>query len=238
VDKAYAQQYRQLHLKHWWWRARQHAVLATVSDLCADRTAADILDVGCGDGLLFESLERWGNVQGVEVDPATIDPESPWRDRITLAAFDSNFQPEKLFDLILMLDVLEHLPDPRAALHRAMQLLKPGGQLLITVPAFPLLWTSHDYLNRHYTRYTRRSLAGIAAGIGTVQFTRYFFHWLFPVKLAVRAKELAMRSEPRAPAIPCKTLNDFFYGLSRLEQRFAKRWPLPFGSSLMAVLSR
>lgn len=70
----------------------------------------------------------------------------------------------KDYSLILMLDVLEHLEDPVGALQHAVDLLTPEGTLLITVPAFMALWTNHDVLNHHLTRYTKRSFSNVARG--------------------------------------------------------------------------
>jgi len=84
-------------------------------------------------------MSGFGSVFGVESDETTLAADSPWRDQIFRQPFDAGFQPRQRFDLILMLDVLEHLPDPAAALEHARSLLTPGGRILITVPALNAL---------------------------------------------------------------------------------------------------
>jgi len=236
MDSQYALEYRQLHQRHWWWRARQHAVLSTLQRLNG-AAPQRFLDIGCGDGLLFDELEKAGEVQGVEVDATIVSDDNPWRDRIYVGAFDERYQPDKLFTTILMLDVLEHLADPRAALQHALALLEPDGKMLITVPAFRLLWTTHDELNHHYTRYTKRTFEQLAAPLGEVREMRYLFHWLFAAKLAVRAKESLVRAAPRPPRVPPRPVNQTLYAVTRVEQTLLSPLPLPLGSSLMAVLA-
>jgi SAM-dependent methyltransferase len=195
-----------------------------------------VLDVGCGDGLFFDRLAEFGDVEGVEPDVSIVDPRGPHADRIHLVPFDARFRADKRFSLILMLDVLEHLADPVDALRHAVDLLADDGLLLITVPAFPVLWTAHDDWNHHYVRYTRRTFAEIARRSGlAIDRSRYFFHWTFPVKLAVRLKERLMRRPPQPEEVPPALVNRGLYALSRLEQWTLGKLPIPLGSSLLAV---
>jgi len=233
MDAAYARHYRDLYERHWWWRAREALVLGTLRRLRAGRGPGRILDVGCGDGLFFSRLAEFGEVEGIEPDASLLSADSPHRGRITVAPFDERFQPGRRYALVLMLDVLEHLPDPVGALSHARALLEPDGRLVVTVPAFQWLWTHHDELNRHFVRYTRATLREVAGRAGLrMEASRYFFHWTVPGKLAVRAKErlLGPGGPERVPAAP---VNRALYLLSRAAQAVR----LPFGSSLLAVLA-
>lgn len=238
MDSAYALEYRRLHEQHWWWRVRQHDVLAMLRKLHPCRRQARILDVGCGDGLMFDELAQFGDVEGVEVDATIVSEKNRWRDQIFICPFDSSFQPGRKYDTILMLDVLEHLPDPRGALQHALSLLTTNGSLLITVPAFRFLWTTHDDLNHHFTRYDRRTFRQLAEGLGTIRTMRYTFHWLFLAKLAVRAKEAVFHSQPRSPRIPPGAVNRTLYALTRMEQSILGPFHVPFGGSMMAVVGK
>ena len=142
----YLKLYRELYQQHWWWRAREKFILKTLAALQPPGGWTRILDVGCGDGLFFDQLMPFGEVEGVEASAASVSEHGPYRSRIHICSFDENFQPGKQFTLILMLDVLEHLADPAAALRRALALLAPGGMVLATVPAFN---TSVDKSRRH-----------------------------------------------------------------------------------------
>lgn len=239
MDPRYALLYRNLYEKHWWWRAREDFILSVIEGLHSSGARGTILDVGCGDGLFFDKLSRFGTVEGVEMDPTAIVSRSPSVSRIHVHSFDGSFQPGRRYALVLLLDVLEHFADPLPRLRHALELLDPHGAVVVTVPAFRALWTSHDLLNRHFTRYTRRSLQDLARSAGgRVELSRYFFHWMVPFKLAVRLKEGFLGSVPKTPEIPSPWLNRMLYRLSRFEQRAISRWPIPFGSSLLMVLRR
>jgi stage V sporulation protein SpoVS len=138
-----------------------------------------------------------------------------------------------------MLDVLEHLPDPVAALAHVKSLLEPDGVLLATVPAFKLLWTRHDDLNHHFTRYTEGSFRSVASAAGLrVKTARYFFHWLAAAKIATRLKEALLPGKPDVPAVPAAPVNGALYALSRAEERLVGAARIPFGSSLLAVAGK
>ncbi len=236
MDNSYALKYRTLYERHWWWRARQHAILAELGRVGVPHGGQSVLDIGCGDGLFFDALQQYGDVEGVEVDRSLVTEESRHRDRIHIRPFDEDFQTGKQYSLILMLDVLEHLPDPIGALRHASNLLTDDGVLLITVPAFRLLWTTHDDLNHHYTRYTKTSFKKVADEAEIViDHMRYLFQWTCPVKLAIRFKETVVMTRPESPEVPAFPINGACYALSRFEQTMFQRVPVPFGSSLLAV---
>lgn len=236
MDQAYAIEYRDLYQRHWWWRSREQEILQQLDRLLGSTDDNAILDVGCGDGLFFEQLQRFGTVTGVEADPNTMTPDGPWRNQIHCQLFDESFQPDQKFDTILMLDILEHMPDPEAALKHARGLLTANGFLIATVPAFNSLWTSHDDLNHHVIRFTKGTFHPLinAGGFTAVQ-SRYLFHWTCPVKLAIGLKERMFGAQPKPPQVPSTLVNQICWGLSKLEQATISRLPLPFGSSLMVI---
>lgn len=239
MDPRYRSAYRELHERHWWWRARREFVLAEIRRARPSGEWGRVLDVGCGDGLLFPDLARFGRVVGVEPAGEVVTARTRSEGEIHVRPFDRSFEPGERYGLILMLDVLEHLDDPAGALEHAAGLLEPGGALLVTVPAFEILWTSHDDLNEHRSRYTRRTLAAEMrrAGLSPIR-TRYFFHWLFPVKLAVRLVEAVRPSPGRVPAVPPDAVNRFLERASRLEHRLPDALAPPFGGSLLAIATR
>jgi hypothetical protein len=104
------------------------------------------------------------------------------------------------------------------------------------VPAFQALWTTHDDLNHHLVRYTRSTFRSLAASAAMrIDEMRYFNHWLFPAKLAVRVKERVWSSAPRLPQVPSPLVNVICYTLTRVETALCSPWPLPFGNSLLVV---
>jgi len=239
VRQDYAEGYRDLYNRHWWWRARERVVLDLLRARKPPGGWNKILDVGCGDGLLFDQLLRFGEVEGVEVSPTLVRDDGPHRGRIHIGDFNPNLGLSRDFSLILMLDVLEHLADPVSALKYALELLAPQGKVLITVPAFNWLWTNHDIINLHHSRYTKTSLRTLARHAGLqIELERYFFNWLFPVKIATGAIERMLNSRPRLPRVPSPWVNKALYWFSVLENSAFSVLPLPWGSSLLMFGSK
>jgi 2-polyprenyl-3-methyl-5-hydroxy-6-metoxy-1,4-benzoquinol methylase len=234
LELEYARQYRDLYVRHWWWRSREEAILEVLHRHFPAKPALQILDVGCGDGLFFDRLAEFGQVEGVEPDAGLVNPQGPHSARIRIAPFDQNFRPSKSYSLVLMLDVLEHLEDPGAALRHAYSLLKPSGALLLTVPAFQLLWTNHDVINHHFLRYRRRTMRPLLRQAGFVILEeRYWYQWTCPVKLAIRIIESVFRRPPKVAHVPPVWINRPLYWISRMEQQTLGAIGTPFGGSLM-----
>jgi SAM-dependent methyltransferase len=230
--------------RHWWWRSREALVLGWIERLQRRAPLRQILDVGCGDGLFFERLERFGaTVEGLEPDAGLVrDPR--WRSRIRTSPLGPGAFAEGASDLVLLLDVLEHIEDDRAALRAVRDALRPGGHLLLTVPALPWLWSRHDVANAHYRRYNLRRLRLLIEESGLVVETiRFFFAWTV-APLVVRRWLAPAGSVGRAGvadyavAIPPGPINRVLTLISRGEHALGRlvRWPV--GSSLLAVARR
>lgn len=235
MREHYGKVYRELARDHWWWRARQRVVLREL-----DRVREGwvrVLDIGCGGGVLFDPLlHRARHVEGVEPDPALVDPGGRHAARIHVRPFDKSFEPETPYDLILMLDVLEHMDRRPAVLRHVRSLLAPEGRLLVTVPAHPTLWTSHDTLNEHRLRYTLDALTDEVAGAGLKTLrVRHFFHWAVAGKLVQRVAERVRTPDPAPPRVPPAPLNRALEWLSRLDYRIGGALHLHFGTSLLLV---
>ncbi len=237
MDPSYAQRYRDLATRHWWWRARNDSVRGVATRLLGPRRDAAILDIGCGDGVLFPFFSQFGQVEGIEPDSGVVSQDSPWRGCIQIRPFDESFAPGRRYDLIVMLDVLEHIEDPLRALRHVHDLLEDDGRLLLTVPAFQVLWTHHDELNRHFRRYKKRGLLSVThdAGLQVLE-SWYAFQWLFFAKLVERARERVAGPSPPED-VPGDGLNEALYRMCAVEQRLVGR-VMPFGSSLLAVIKR
>ena len=107
MDPEYGSLYRTLYERHWWWRAREEAIVETLRATRPPSGWRSVLDVGCGDGLFFGRLAEFGTVTGVEPDAALVSDER--RSLIHVGPFDRSFAPGRQYSLILMLDMLEHL---------------------------------------------------------------------------------------------------------------------------------
>jgi len=237
MDAAYGANYRQLYKTHWWWRARERILRRTLKSLPLP-AGAEILDFGCGDALSFAMLGDFGNVRGIEVDVNLIDPANPDRALISTEPLGSAEYRASKFDLITAFDVIEHINDHSEAVRRLVDMLKPGGLLLITVPAFMSLWDQHDVVNRHFRRYRRSELQSIVPPAAHLVDSRYIFHWLFPMKWL-----LARLNQNRANAvaqhhIPIAPVNWLLERICAAEFVLFRWARLPFGTSVLALIQR
>jgi 2-polyprenyl-3-methyl-5-hydroxy-6-metoxy-1,4-benzoquinol methylase len=233
LDPKYASYYRKLYKTHWWWRMRERWVLDVIRRAQPRSGWRNILDIGCGDALFFDRLADYGDVEGIEPDRSLVSEANPHRSQIAIGPFDESFCPGKRYGLVLMLDVLEHLHDPLSALCQVAALLENEGNLVLTVPAYNAVWTNHDVLNHHVTRYKKSTLFPIirAARLEVLE-SSYWFHWTFPTKLAQRALEKAFRLQPTNPSIPGSVLNKILMGISAVEHSLFRPLHIPFGTSL------
>ena len=139
------------------------------------------------------------------------------------------------FDLIALLDVLEHLDDDAAALRALRVRLKPGGWLLITVPAYPFLWSRHDELHHHKRRYVARDLRAVIEAVGLrVHYLSYFNTWLFPLIAAVRLARVGSGHSGDL-SMPNKFANALLTQIFASERLLLGRVAFPFGVSLLAL---
>jgi SAM-dependent methyltransferase len=239
MDIQYGLVYRDLYQRHWWWRTREAFLLRYLRSHNLARSG-HALDIGCGDGLLLDTLKELGcTPHGMEADDRLVSEETRKKHRIHIGILDSDFQPDQPYDLILMLDVLEHIEDDVQALQHVHRCLSPNGVLVITVPALPLLWTAHDDMNHHFRRYTGTTLKRVidAAGLKT-NVSRYFYNWLVPLKLMIRLKESVLGATSASPKVPGKFVNSLFAGISRLEHKVTSKIQLPVGTSLFAICKK
>ncbi|HZS57729.1 MAG TPA: class I SAM-dependent methyltransferase [Gemmatimonadaceae bacterium] len=237
MDPEYGRAYRRLYEAHWWWRAREAAIVDVLRTLAPAGGWSRILDIGCGDGLFFDRLSEFSSsIEGIEPSAALVTDDPGRRGAIFIRPFDATFQPAAPYGLIVMLDVLEHLAHPAEALSHALSLLEPSGTMLITVPAFMSVWTSHDVMNEHVTRYTKSSFRALAAEVGfRIHRAKYFFHWTFPIRYIQHLVEsVAQPKSSVLPSIPPRPINAILYHLSRAE------WGLnlSFGTSLLVIGGR
>ena len=187
MDRDYELQTHRAEDRHWWYRGRRSVLGRVVADLplAAD---ARILDAGCGSGRNMVELARHGTVTGVELSKTSVCLA---RARDAGEVIEGSVMEMPLdgdsFDLAASLDVIEHLEDDLGALRELRRVVKPGGSLLVTVPAYQWLWSEHDVINHHHRRYTRRTLLAVAEQAGwECMRTTYFNSLLLPVAILLR----------------------------------------------------
>lgn len=225
---------------HWWYRARRDILadyLTRWGGLPAD---ARILEIGCGTGHNLPMLAQFGEIDAIEIDETARAKAS---ERLGKAVGTSPL-PELVgvepgsYDLVAVLDVIEHVEDDVAALEAIATALKPGGRILITVPAHQWMWSAHDVVNHHKRRYSKAGFAALLAKAGLQgRKLGYFNSLLFPVAVAARFAGKLMGKDDSDDSPPPKPLNTLFEGIFRLERHMVGRVPLPPGLSLIALAS-
>jgi SAM-dependent methyltransferase len=187
MDRDYELQTHQAEDRHWWYRGRRTVIEDVIAGLRLPARAR-ILDAGCGSGRNMLELARHGTVTGIELSQTSVclARARGVGDVVEGSVLDMPFATDS-FDLAVTLDVIEHLEDDLGALRELRRTVAPGGSLLVTVPAYPWLWSGHDEINHHHRRYTRRSLQRVAQQAGWEQVrTTYFNSLLLPVAIILR----------------------------------------------------
>ena len=230
----------ELDERHWWYRARREILGDLIRRRIPLPEDARILEVGCGTGHNLPMLQRFGRVDAIEVDGAARAIASR---RLGHAVINAPLPalhgvPDATYDLIAILDVIEHIDEDVAGLAALKRKLRPGGRILMTVPAFPWMWSAHDVANHHKRRYTRRTLRKLVDEAGLrLEMMSWFNSLLFPLAAAARlAARAAGRGDggDRMPPAPVNSLFEILFGLERYA---IGRLPFPPGVSLAAIAS-
>jgi SAM-dependent methyltransferase len=225
---------------HWWYCARRRILETLIGRLIRPPSDARILEVGCGTGHNIEMLQRFGTVDAIEVDPAARSIAEQRLGRTVSSARLPKLAGIKRggYDLVAALDVVEHIDDDTGTIAALASCLKPGGKLLLTVPAHQWMWSAHDELNHHKRRYSRRSLRKlIEASPLRLERVGYFNSMLFPIAVAARAASKLTGGGGNDDKLPPAPVNALFGRIFAAERHLVGRLPLTPGLSLFAVAS-
>ena len=226
---------------YWWHRGRQAIVQRLLARYAPP--GARILDVGCGTGATTLGLRSFGPIVGMDVGRQALQIANGRGLSVAQGSAARLPARPEAFDLVLALDVLEHLDDDVAAAREMRAALRPGGCLLATVPAYPFLWSGHDEALGHRRRYVRRELVAALerAGFETL-LCSYAMGSILPAAFAVRlAERWLRRGGPRRESgyvvVPAP-LNALLACITGAESLLLPRVPLPFGLSIAVVARR
>lgn len=239
MDRDVYRSMREMQRDHWWFQGRRRIVSAVIDTLDLPPKAR-ILEAGAGSGGNIVMLRRHGEVAAFEMDAEAArycasDTGVPCPLGTLPGA--NPFEGRERFDLVVALDVLEHIDEDVDSLRSLGACLAPGGRLLLTVPAYPWLYSGHDVIHHHRRRYTRRSLeaAVVAAGM-QVHRAGYFNTLLLPLVVAMRLATKVLRRPPASDAsMPGARLNTLLARLFGAEATAARRGGFPAGLSLFLV---
>ncbi|PZO72396.1 MAG: SAM-dependent methyltransferase [Sphingomonas taxi] len=226
---------------HWWYRARRDILADYLTRYGALPKNAKILEIGCGTGhnlpMLAEFAES-GSIDAIEIDPAAREIASERLGKPVGAAPLPELPgvPRKHYDLIAVLDVVEHIEDDVAALKAMADCLAPGGKILIAVPAHAWLWSAHDVVNHHHRRYSKTTLKSAIETAGLKpEKLGYFNSLLFPLAAAARIAGRMTGRDDSDDSPPPKMVNALFEKIFRLERHLVGRMPMTPGVSIVTL---
>ncbi len=223
---------------YWWYVARADLLEAALRPHVEGVELA--LDLGSADGpsaaWLRDAAQR---TVALDIDPRGLTSGGVCGSALALPFADG------AFDAVSAFDVIEHCEPEALALAEVRRVLRPGGRLVMSVPAYTWAWSDFDVANGHHRRYTRpRAVAALEAAGFSVDRATYGFASVFPMFAAERSTRKVRR--PRAhgaedivalPQVP-ERVNRALLGLSRVDRRVLRRWDLPFGSSVFVAATR
>src|SRR5207237_9419755 len=198
----YFAEYSQVEDVHWWFFGRRRVLLQVLDRYLGKNGSHErrILDVGCGTGTMLTYLASYGQAQGVDIDEEAV---GYCRERgltdVRLGAAETLPFEDGSFDLVTALDVVEHLHDDAAALRGLRRVLRPGGKVLVTVPAHPFLWGDQDEVNLHKRRYVAPQVRErlTATGFDVLRLTYINAFMLAPIALVRMLRRLEHRIRPK-----------------------------------------
>ncbi|MBI2158864.1 MAG: methyltransferase domain-containing protein [Candidatus Rokubacteria bacterium] len=210
---------------HWWFRGRLAVITAALERALPQRPVR-LLELGCGTGNVLGALGRFGEAVGMEAHPDLVAAARAAGLDVREGRLPGDLVVAPGWaEVVLLLDVLEHLADEAAALATGRRALAEGGLLIATVPAYQWLWSGHDVALGHRRRYTASRLRAVVA-------------LLFPALALARAWKRLAGDTTHDLRRPAPALNRWLEGIFALERHVVSRWALPFGASLLLVARR
>ena len=245
MDERFYSEYNEIEDRHWWFIGRREIFLRVLDrELGPLNDGRRVLDVGCGTGTMLGYLARYGEAEGVDADEQAVRfCRARGLDRVQHVANGSLPFADATFDLVTALDVVEHVDDDAAILSELRRVLRPGGTLLLSVPAYRWMWGPQDEISHHKRRYVATELRGrLEQAEFDVRRLTYFNTFLFPAIAGIRllrpyrpgSEDLQSDFELSKPG----RLNSLLARVFALEAPLVARARLPFGVSILGLARR
>src|SRR6266850_1390203 len=192
----YGEMYK-LESFYWWFVARRRLLESLIEGISHEYNRPAILDVGCGTGINFSVLAKYGDTFSSDASEEALSfSKGRGIDGLVRSQVESLPFASSTFNIVTALDVLEHVDDDLKALDELLRITKDGGVLVITVPAYGFLWSEHDEALHHRRRYAASELRNklTNAGFEVERVTYYITFLFFPILLVRFAQSLSKRS--------------------------------------------
>lgn len=239
----YEEMYRQ-ESYYWWHVGKRGLVKALLKEFTGLRKKSlKILDVGCGTGMMMKELSENSEIWGLDNDPLALK----FCQKRGFTNFKNGDLEKKLpfkdksFEIVLCLDVLEHLRDEKLPVKEFFRILKPKGFLVVTVPAYPALMSRWDLVCGHQRRYTQEGIKRLLGEVGfaprKTSYTNFFS--LLPAILVRFLKSNFQKENYSSDFLDLPPwLNRFLLGLAKVEKRIIIKANLPAGLSLICLAQK
>lgn len=240
-DNHYETLYR-TEFGHWWYKTRRIILLNFIEKYRARLgDEIKILDAGCGAGLLLKKMESLGTCYGIDISQIAVDfCKKRGINNVQVADAAGIPYSDNTFDVVVALDVIEHIENDKEAIREIYRVLKPGGIAIVTVPAFMFLWGVTDIVSRHIRRYTLPELRKkIESGNFSIIRSSYFNTFLFPfialVRLVARYFRIPIKSENSEGK---GLINSVLFLIFYTESILLRYVSFPFGVSAMVICKK
>lgn len=224
---------------HFWHIAKREYVEMMIKKY-TEKKVKNILDIGCGTGKNMEELSKIGTVFGVDSSSEALGfCKKRGIVRLKKGFAEKIPYESERFDVVTILDVLEHVND-KGAVTEMERVLKKKGIVIITVPAFPWLWSRWDEILGHKKRYTKETLLTLFnEKKWEVKKISYIHSFLVVPTLIIRAIKTKQKKEYASDfQLMNPFINGILHSISLLEQMVVKRYDMPFGTSLLCVIQK
>lgn len=235
----YAEMYK-LETFYWWFVARRDLLEWFVSGIAKEFDHPAMLDVGCGTGINFSVLSKYGETFSSDASEEALK-FSKSRGTTGLVRSDLESLPfaGSSIDVITALDVLEHVDRDLPAMDELFRVIKKNGVLIITVPAYGFLWSEHDEALHHRRRYAASELRNklTNAGFEVERITYYITFLFFPILFMRFAQSLSKKSihAKTSHVILPGWLNSLLIGILAFERVLLRWMNFPFGVSIVCL---
>lgn len=248
MDRVAYETFAQLEHTHFWFVSRRRIFFDQLDRaLGQDGKGQRVLEVGCGAGGMMGPLQRYGDVTGLDIDHEYVAycKERGFSRVLCGSGYELPFG-DAAFDLVCLFDTIEHIPDDVQALREVRRVLKPGGRVFVSVPAYQWLWSHNDKTAHHQRRYTRARLLKALREAGlTPARASYFNSFLLPLIVPAVLWQKLMDRMGRLPAgynnmcVPLSPwMNRVLTWIMSSERRVLRWLTFPFGHSVFALANR
>ena len=231
-----------VEMNHFWFTARRAVVVSLLKRSGVATRSATILglDIGCGTGFTAVYLTENGfPTLGIDSYASFAELYQQGRGAGFIQGNIHSIDPEREFNFVLLLDVLEHVVDDAGFLKQAIKFVKPDGVVILSLPAFRFLWSGVDEQAGHLRRYDKETMTRLVEGIGQgVRIEKQFYYYgstIVPYwfsRLRRKGSEKIIQTERH----PSKFMNSLIKGVLEVERMFIPFSGLPIGSSLFTII--